>query len=48
MQLSPKLEGFALDILPVGENGLRAAEVDIGRDQDLQALVIAAVLIVSD
>ena len=48
MQLSSQLEGFALDILPPGENGLGAAEVGIGRSQVVQAFVVAAVVVVID
>ena len=41
-------DGLALDALPLEQDRLAAAEVDVGRGQVLQALVGAAVVVVLD
>ena len=48
MQQAPLLDGLALDAFALEQDGLPSAEVDIGRGEVLQALVVALVVVVLD
>jgi hypothetical protein len=48
MAQAAALDGQLLDFFPFCEDGLAAAEVDIGRRQVAQALVVAVVVVVVD
>lgn len=48
MSQASLLDGLALDLFAFGEDDLAAAEVDIGRNEIINALVIATVIIVFD
>ena len=48
MLQAPLGEGLSLDPRPLGQDGLAAAEVDVGRGEVTQALVGAAVVAVFD
>jgi hypothetical protein len=48
MQAPSLFDGFAFDALPPFENGRSCSEVDVGRRQVVQALVISAIVIVLD
>ena len=41
-------DGLAFDPLPLPEDGLAAAEVDVGRGEIVEALVVAGVVVVLD
>lgn len=42
------LDGLAFDAFSVEQNGVAAAEVDIGRGEVAEALVVALVIVVAD
>ncbi len=48
MRATSLFDGFAFDALPLFENGRCSAEVDIGRCDIVQALVVSAVVILLD
>ena len=48
MQQAALLDGLAFDPFAFGEDGLTPAEVDVGRGEVIDALVIAAVIVVLD
>ena len=41
-------DGLSLDLLPLDENGLAAAEIDVSRREIAKALVVAGVVVVLD
>ena len=45
---SSELDGVAFDPFALEQDGLAASEVDVGRCEVLQALVVAAVIVVLD
>lgn len=48
MQLASQLDGFELDGFPPCQDGLSPTEVDRGRGQVVETLVVAAQVVVSD
>ena len=48
MEQAPLVDGLALDAFAIEQDGLAVAEVDIGRGQIVQALVVALVVVVGD
>ena len=44
MEQAPLVDGLALDAFAIEQDGLAVAEVDIGRGQIVQALVVALVV----
>ena len=48
MQQASVGNGLSFDPFPFDEDGLTAPEVDVGRRQVTQALVVAQVIVVSD
>src|SRR3712207_8608784 len=48
MQQAPLLDGPALDAFALEQDRLSAAEVDVGRGEVIEALVVAAVVVVLD
>ena len=45
MQAASLFDGFSFDLFPPFENGLTAPEVDVGRRQVVQALVVSTVVV---
>ena len=48
MKQAPGFDGLLFDPFSLSQNGLAAPEVDISRGEVLQALVVAAVVVVVD
>ena len=48
MVQAPQFDGLSLDPLSLQQNGLAAPEVDVGRGEIVEALVVAAVVVVID
>ena len=48
MQQAPVLDGLSFDPFPLHEDCLAASEVDVGRRQVTDALVVAQVIVVGD
>ncbi len=48
MKQAPVFDGLSFDPLSLFQNGLPAPEIDIGRCEVLQALVVASVIVVID
>ena len=48
MHQSSSLDGLSIGPLALKEDGLAASEVDVGRCQVLQALVVAPMIVVLD
>ncbi len=48
MLQAPVFDGLSFDLLPFQQDGLAPPEVDIGRCQIVEALVIALVIVVPD
>lgn len=48
MQATSLLDGFSFDALPSFENGRSSTEVDVGRREVVQALVVSAAVIILD
>jgi len=45
---APQVDGSALDVLAPSEDSIAASEVDVGRREIVQALVIAAMIVMID
>ncbi len=48
MKQAPGFDGFPFDPFSFFQDGLAASEVDVGRGEVLQALVVAAMVVVLD
>jgi hypothetical protein len=48
MQQASVLDGLSFDPFPFDEDGLATSEVDVGRREVAQALVVAQVIVVGD
>ena len=48
MKQASRFDGLSFDAFSLFQNGLAASEVDIGRGEVLQALMIASVVVVID